>query len=88
MSRRTQETVQVLGTLPPPGSPGQDPPAFVVRRGRRLRVLECLDEWCEAGRWWEGEGERRCVRVLTEAGIYEMGLEASTGRWELYRILD
>ncbi|HEY8498802.1 MAG TPA: DUF6504 family protein [Limnochordales bacterium] len=86
MSRRVQEPVEVLGPLGPCGT--QTPGAVIVWRRRRLRVLECLAEWYEAGRWWEGETERRFVRVLTEAGIYELSHDASTGRWQMDRILD
>lgn len=88
MSRRIEQPVEVVGSLPPSGEGRDGPAAFIVWRGRRLRVLECLEEWYEMGRWWDGEGERRFVRVLTEAGIYELGLDVATGRWQLYRILD
>ena len=88
MSRRLEQPVEVVGSLPSPGDGRSGPAAFIVWRNRRLKVLECLEEWYETGRWWDGEGEKRFVRVLTEAGIYELGFDVATGRWQLYRILD
>lgn len=88
MSRRIEQPVEVLGSLCPSGDGGDSPAAFIVWRNRRLKVLECLEEWYETGRWWDGENEKRFVRVLTEAGIYELGCDTATGRWQIYRVLD
>ncbi|WP_324668389.1 DUF6504 family protein [Geochorda subterranea] len=87
MSRRIEQPVEVVGTLEPGGS-GGGTGASIVWGHRRLRVLECLAEWREAGRWWDGEAERRVVRVLTEGGIYELSCDAATGRWTVERVLD
>ncbi|MEW6046157.1 MAG: DUF6504 family protein [Bacillota bacterium] len=94
MSRRIEEPVQACGALHPrPGTPCPHSPcaapACFVWRGRRIAVRECLDEWYETGRWWDGEGEKRFVQVLTaDRGIYELGYDVATGQWQLYRVVD
>lgn len=43
-------------------------PVAIRRGGRWVRVEEVLDRWVEAGRWWIGEEERVCFRVLLPGG--------------------
>lgn len=60
-----------------------------LRRGRELvEVEEILDEWEEAGCWWQGEQARRvyCVRCAGGA-IYELHHQPPGG-WRLYRAYD
>ena len=56
---------------------------------RWYRVAEVLEEWREAGAWWDGEAERVVVRVLTgEGAVFELErLEGQPG-WRLYKVYD
>lgn len=80
MSRQLDEpvTVHLQGHLPR---------AFIWR-GRQRVVREVVDVWHEMGRWWEGEEERRFVRLLTAEGAYELCYHPTCGQWYLHRILD
>ena len=80
VSRRVDEpvTVHLQGHLPR---------AFTWR-GQQLVVREVVDVWHEVGRWWEGEGEKRFVRLLTAEGTYELCCHLDLGLWYLHRILD
>lgn len=51
------------------------------------RVAMVIDGWLEMGEWWNGEGERQVIRVLTEAdGVYD--IERVADQWFLYRVWD
>jgi hypothetical protein len=57
-------------------------------RGRRIVVSEILDQWEEAGCWWQGEQARRVYRVQPAGGaIYELHHQSPAG-WRLYRSYD
>lgn len=66
---------------------GPFPKAFRWR-GQTVPVQAILDWWKETGKWWEGEQERRVVRVLTPLGVYELAGQEAGGRWLLQRVLD
>ena len=80
VSRRIDEpvTVHLQGHLPQTFS----------WRGRQMVVQEVVDVWHEVGRWWEGEDEKRFVRLLTSEGTYELYCHLASGLWYLHRILD
>ena len=75
MSRRIDAEVR---------GPDADRPLWFIWRGCRYTVLDVLDDWMEAGCWWDGEPERHVWVVRTDAGIYELARMAD-GRWWLYR---
>jgi len=57
-------------------------------RGRRIVVSEILDQWEEAGCWWQGEQARRVYRVQAAGGaIYELHHQPPAS-WRLYRSYD
>lgn len=57
-------------------------------QGRSIAVSEILEEWEEAGCWWQGEPVRRVFRVQTASGaIYELHHQSPAG-WRLYRSYD
>ncbi|HEY8552294.1 MAG TPA: DUF6504 family protein [Thermaerobacter sp.] len=63
------------------------PCRFFWRRWHRVTCV--LDEWREAGAWWDGEGERWVVRLLTEeGGVFELERGAGSSRWVLYKVYD
>ncbi|WP_342664418.1 DUF6504 family protein [Alicyclobacillus herbarius] len=66
---------------------GRGHPVAFVNPGRRLRVMEIYDYWCESGQWWEGEPEHHVFRLIADDGgfydIEEVGKE-----WFLYRVWD
>ncbi|GAB6875957.1 hypothetical protein JCM13210_06830 [Thermaerobacter litoralis] len=63
------------------------PCRFFWRRWHRVK--DVLDEWREAGAWWDGEGERLVVRLLTDDGaVFELERLAGSDRWVLYKVYD
>jgi hypothetical protein len=65
---------------------GEDPETF--RDGDVLRQVEdWIDAWREMGNWWEGEGPRRIVRVVTVDGqVFD--LECADDEWWIYKVWD
>ncbi len=64
------------------------PNAFTWR-GRRYEVVDTGGAWRLMGRWWKGDGERRFVRVLTDAGrTFDLCRYETTDRWHVYRVWD
>ncbi|MCL6626424.1 MAG: hypothetical protein K6T68_07525 [Alicyclobacillus shizuokensis] len=56
-------------------------------KGTLHRVADWLEVLREMGNWWEGEGERWMIRVMTVDGqIFD--LESSDGQWWLYKVWD
>jgi len=57
-------------------------PLGVVRDRRFLPVVEVLERWVEAGRWWEGEGwETAYFRVrLDDGSVCELQSAPLVGR--------
>jgi len=63
-------------------------PARFLRGRRQIEVEEILDEWEEAGCWWQGEPARRVYLVRCAGGaIYELHHQPPGG-WRLYRTYD
>jgi hypothetical protein len=50
-------------------------------------VREVIDRWLEMGNWWEGEGSRKLLRVLTEEN-FVFDLEGTGQGWYIYRVWD
>ena len=50
-------------------------------------VSEVVDRWMEMGNWWEGEGPRTILRVLTDSQ-FVFDLECVGQQWYIYRIWD
>ncbi|HWI60214.1 MAG TPA: DUF6504 family protein [Symbiobacteriaceae bacterium] len=68
--------------------PGGRPVAFKWSGGR-YRVRDVLDNWLEAGRWWEQESEKSTWRVATfEGGVFEITCDPNSHRWLLYKAYD
>lgn len=65
-------------------------PASFRYRGHLFKVVDVLDHWTEAGRWWELEPERAVWRVTDRAGgVHEMALERKQPPvWRLLVIWD
>lgn len=50
-------------------------------------VRDILDRWVEMGEWWNGEGQRTLLRVLTaDEDMYD--LESDQESWFIYRVWD
>jgi hypothetical protein len=66
--------------------------AYVVRRGRKRRVIEVLDRWRVVGDWWEGERhpDRLVIRVLLCGGaVADLARQkGSPGGWLLAGVVD
>ena len=64
------------------------PSAFTWRE-RSFRVVEVGGTWRLVGRWWEGDGERHFVRVVTDAGkCFDLCRYKSTGQWHVHKVYD
>jgi len=67
---------------------GRGRPVRLQHRRGAVQVVGILEEWEEAGCWWQGEEPRRVYRVLTAGGIvYELHQQSGAG-WQLVRVLD
>ena len=86
MARNIDQPIQVTAV------PGRDglTPAWFIWRGSRYRVVEVLDSWMEAGRWWGQETPCTAFRVETEGGgVFELvRLHKEPPEWRLMRIWD
>jgi hypothetical protein len=61
---------------------------YSFRDGNALHIIEdVIDKWIEMGEWWNDEGSRTILRVLTlEQDLYD--LECSELNWFIYRVWD
>lgn len=51
------------------------------------RIEAEIDGWMEMGDWWNGEGSRRLLRVLTDQQqVFD--LEQKDGDWYIYKVWD
>ncbi|HEY3397353.1 MAG TPA: DUF6504 family protein [Armatimonadota bacterium] len=58
-------------------------------RGRFYRITDLGGAWAEAGRWWEGQTERKFLRVLTDRNVVaDLCFEPKRAQWLLYRVYD
>ena len=55
--------------------------------GVKHQVQSVIDQWIEMGDWWNGEGSRKLLRVLTNRGEL-FDLECVDQEWFIYRIWD
>ena len=63
------------------------PRAFCFR-AKKVTVEKILDDWEEAGCWWQGERPRRVYKLLGDSGaVYEIHHQAPLG-WHLHRLYD
>lgn len=63
-------------------------PARFWWRQRWVKVDRVVEEWTDAGAWWDGEREKTFYRVLSaRGGVYELYRE-EPGRWVLYKVYD
>ena len=66
---------------------GRGRPVRLQHRGGRIQVVAVVEEWEEAGCWWQGEEPRRVYRVLT-AGGQVCEVHGQGGEWRVVRVLD
>ena len=62
--------------------------AFRLGRGKPREVLEVLDAWTEAGRWWEGEKEANFYRLSLAPAMVAEVMKDPEGGWWLVRLRD
>ncbi|HHW10597.1 MAG TPA: hypothetical protein GXX29_11550 [Firmicutes bacterium] len=63
------------------------PQCFTWRR-RQYKVEALVEDWLEAGSWWDGEGEKAFYRLQCGEGLYEIYHDLAEKAWYLYRVLD
>ncbi len=66
---------------------GRGRPVRLQHRGGMVQVVAVVEEWEEAGCWWQGEETRRVYRVLTAGGVV-CEMHGQGGEWRLVRVLD
>lgn len=61
---------------------------YCFRDGASQHTIEAvIDKWVEMGEWWNDEGSRTILRVLTlEQELYD--LECNQLNWLIYRVWD
>ncbi len=58
-------------------------------QGRQFTVRNFGGHWYQGGCWWEGEGEKRFLRVQTAQGpVADLWFEPQTGKWGLHQMYD
>ncbi len=79
----------ILEPIQPDLAPESRYPRAFRWRGRSYRVAEFGGWWSEAARWWEGQSERKFLRVLTDRNLVaDLCFEPQQGQWLLYRVYD
>ena len=64
-------------------------PSRFTWRGRSYHIESTGGEWRILGRWWEGEGEQRYLRVITPTGLaMDLCQDLKTGNWMLHELQD
>jgi hypothetical protein len=65
-------------------------PAAFTLEGRRYRVESLVQSWTVERAWWDPRARmsRRCFRVLTRDGLYDLAYDRLNGRWLLVGIVD
>ena len=67
---------------------GHYPRRFTWRE-HSFEVVEAGGMWRLRGRWWEGEGEREFVRVVTTSEIcFDLCWQESTASWQVHKVYD
>jgi hypothetical protein len=83
MTKTLDEPILVRDTVE-----GRYPRLFTWRE-QAFEVMEAGGTWRLMGRWWEGEGERRFVRVLTDRGIcFDLCWQETTASWHVHKVYD
>ena len=58
-------------------------------RDQDFQVVEVGGAWRLLGRWWEGDGERSFVRVITDTGVcLDLCHYKSTDQWHVHKVHD
>lgn len=65
------------------------PRSFVVE-GRRYSVDAIVQSWAVERAWWDPRKRlsRRCYRVLTRGGLYDLAYDRLSNRWLLVGVVD
>ena len=64
-------------------------PRVFTWRGRDFEVVEIGGTWRLLGRWWEGDGERRFVRIITSTGAcLDLCHYKSADLWQVHKVYD
>lgn len=65
------------------------PRSFIVD-GRRHMVDAVVQSWAVERAWWDPRRRlsRRCFRVLTRGGLYDLAYDRLEGRWLLVGVVD
>lgn len=65
-------------------------PASFTRDGRRYRVDALVQTWTVERGWWDPRRRlsRRCFRVLSRGGLYDLAYDRINGRWLLIGVVD
>lgn len=82
--KRREEPVEVVWD----GESGA--PAAFVWSGSRYRVDALVQTWSVERSWWDPRARtsRRCFRVLSRDGLYDLAFDLTEGRWLLIGVVD
>ncbi len=69
---------------------GRAAPRSFVTEGRRYTVDAVVQSWAVERAWWDPRKRlsRRCYRVLTRGGLYDLAYDRLGERWLLVGIVD
>lgn len=69
---------------------GRAAPRAFVADGRRYAVDAVVQSWAVERAWWDPRKRlsRRCFRVLTRGGLYDIAYDRLAERWLLIGIVD
>lgn len=69
---------------------GRAAPRTFVVDGRRYTVDAVVQSWAVERAWWDPRKRlsRRCFRVLTRGGLYDLAYDRLADRWLLVGIVD
>lgn len=86
--RQIDKPVQVVSAWDPAYL--KPKPISFVWRGGRYRIIEVLDNWREAGRWWELRPDAEVWRVRChDRGVYELAMiDTIPPEWRLMVVWD
>lgn len=65
-------------------------PTSFTLDGRRYRIDALVQTWTLERAWWDPRKRlsRRCFRVLSRGGLYDLAYDRLSGRWLLAGIVD
>lgn len=69
---------------------GRAAPHSFTLEGRRYAVDAVVQSWAVERAWWDPRRRlsRRCYRVLTRGGLYDLAYDRLTERWLLTGVVD